>query len=322
LLALSFVRAESRSLRLGLLVVAGAVIAGFFALSFPQCLGRPEAISPELERLWFSHIREVKPLYTKPWRDAIDVAWLPVIGTIGALSAFWRARRGDHGPAWLSIALLSLMATLGLAWQSRFGPQAQLMGVFGATAMAWIIMPRLLESGSAVVRIGGTLLAFFALSGLLAQFGSMIPRSSNEVRQANNANKAGNISRRCLTVPALRQLDALPPATMLTFIDLSPRLITMTRHSAITGPYHRNGQAILDVQTSFRAATPEVAHEVMKRRGATMLLLCPGMAESTIYRAQARDGFYMQLIGDRIPAWLEPVELPGDSPFRLWRMVG
>ena len=322
LLGLSFVRAESRGLRLTLLIAAGGIIASFFAIAFPQCLGRPEAISPELERLWFTNVREVRPLHSKPWRDALDIAYLPVVGTIGAVIAFWRARAGPNGPAWLSITLLSLMGTLGLAWQSRFGPQAQLMGVFGATALAWMILPRLLDAPSAPVRVGGTLLAFFALSGQIAQFVTMIPKSTTEVRKAGVHARAGNVARRCLTLPALRQLDALPPATMLTFIDMGPRLIAMTRHSAIAGPYHRNGEVILEVQKAFRSKSPEAARAVMKRHGATMLLLCPGMAESTIYKAQAREGFYMQLMDERIPAWLEPVQLPADSPFKLWRMAG
>ncbi|KRB79359.1 hypothetical protein ASE00_19820 [Sphingomonas sp. Root710] len=322
LLGLSFVRAGGRGVRLALLVLAGGIIAAFFLISFPQCIGRPEAISPELERLWFTNIREVKPLYTKPWRDALDTAYLPVIGTIGAMIAAWRAREQATAPVWMSIALLSLFATAGLLWQSRFGPQAQLLGTFGATALAWLILPRLLDSGSALVRVGGTLLAFFALSGQLAQFATMIPKSEKEVKRASREANAAGKPGRCMTIPALAQLDRLPAATMLTFVDMGPRLITMTRHSAITGPYHRNGDAILDVIHSFRATSPEVAHAVMKRRGATMVLLCPGMAESTIYKARAPQGFYTQLIDGNVPAWLEPVELPDNSPFQLWRMVG
>jgi hypothetical protein len=60
----------------------------------------------------------------------------------------------------------------------------------------------------------------------------------------------------------------------------------------------------------------------MRRRGATMLLLCPGMAESTIYRARAPQGFYMQLMRGEVPGWLQPVALPDGSPFLLWKMVG
>ena len=322
LLGLSFVRSENRGVRFALLLAVGAIVAGFFLASFPQCIGRPEAISPELERLWFSHIREVKPLTTKPWRDALSIGWLPVVGALGALCGVWRARGTAQLPAWLSVALLSVAATLGLGWQSRFGPQAQLLAVFGATALGWQLLPRLLDARSSVVRIGGTLLVFFALSGLLGQFAAMLPKSSRETGKAKVEAKAGNVSRRCMTLPALAQINALPTATMLTFVDLGPRLIAMTRHSAIAGPYHRNGAAILDVHHAFRSPSPEVAHDVMKRRGATMLLLCPGMAESTIYQARARGGFYMQLLAGEVPAWLKPVALPANSPFKLWKMVG
>lgn len=321
LVALSFVRSGSRLVRLGLLAMAGAAIATFFVTGFPHCLGRPERISPELERLWFSHIREVKPVHTKPWREVLNIVWLPVIGTIGALVAAWRARRESRGPAWLSIAMLSLIATSGLLVQSRFGPQAQLIAVLGACALGWMFLPRLLDARSPLVRIGGTLAAFFAVSGMGAQFVTMIPKSTSEIGREKRVSKAGSSARRCLTLPALRQINALPPATMLTFVDMSPRLIAMTRHSAVAGPYHRNGQAILDVHRSFRAKSPEVAREVMQRRGATMLLLCPGMAESTIYRAHAPKGFYVQLMAGQVPVWLKPVDLPENSPFRLWRVA-
>ncbi|MFD2499016.1 hypothetical protein ACFSTI_09450 [Rhizorhabdus histidinilytica] len=263
----------------------------------------------------------MKPLYTKPWRDALQTAWLPLIGTAGAITAFWRARRTPQAPVWATIALLSLLATAGLAWQSRFGPQAQLLGVYGATALGWLLLPRLLDSASSLVRVGGTLVVFFALSGQVAQFVAMIPKPAKEVRKEKARTEADRQPRRCTTLPALAQLDRLPPATMLTFVDLGPRLIAMTRHRAVAGPYHRNGDAILDVQHSFRAGSPEVAHAVMKRRGATMLLLCPGMAESTIYKARAPRGFYTQLMDGKIPSWLEPVELPANSPFRLWRRI-
>ena len=326
LTGLSFAPARGRPARLALLIGALAIIAAFYGLSFPQCLGRPERISPELERLWFANIREVKPLYTKPWRDALQVAWLPLIGAAGGIAAAIRARGTAQGPAWASIALLSVAATAGLAWQSRFGPQAQMMAVFGATALGWRLLPRLLDAGSPLVRIGGTLLVFFALSGQLASFIAMLPKPAAEQRADQRKAKAkareGERPARCSTIPALAQLAAFPATTMLTFVDFGPRLITMTKHSAIAGPYHRNGQAILDVQRSFRATSPEVAHAVMRRRGATMLLLCPGMAESTIYRARAPGGFYMQLMQGKAPAWLQPVALPEGSPFRLWRRIG
>jgi len=128
-------------------------------------------------------------------------------------------------------------------------------------------------------------------------------------------------SRYCPTLPSLNPIAKLPPATFLTFVDFGPRLIATTHHSAIAGPYHRNGPAILDVQHAFRGGEA-VAHEVARRHRVGWVLICPGMGEATIYASEARNGFYMMLARGRAPAWLKPVALPPKNPLRLWRVVG
>jgi hypothetical protein len=50
------------------------------------------------------------------------------------------------------------------------------------------------------------------------------------------------------------------------------------------------------------------------------VLICPHLSESTIYLAEAPNGFYAQLSGGKVPDWLESVELPKDSPYRMWRV--
>jgi hypothetical protein len=37
--------------------------------------------------------------------------------------------------------------------------------------------------------------------------------------------------------------------------------------------------------------------------------------------AEAREGFYGQLHRGQVPAWLTTVELPADSPFRMWKVA-
>jgi hypothetical protein len=59
----------------------------------------------------------------------------------------------------------------------------------------------------------------------------------------------------------------------------------------------------------------------MRRHGASLLLICPGLSESTVYGSEAPKGFYIQLIHGRVPSWLAPVKLPDDSPYRLWRRL-
>ena len=33
-------------------------------------------------------------------------------------------------------------------------------------------------------------------------------------------------------------------------------------------------------------------------------------------------GFYGQLVKGKVPSWLQPVELPKESPFKMWKVVG
>ncbi len=316
LFALAWANPASRGVRLALAVAAGAAIVVGFVLLFPQCLGRPEGVSPELQKNWLNNVREAKPIYKHPFRLAFPIACLPIIGAIGAIVATWRARGRAIMIGWAAVALFTVFATAMLLWQVRAGPAAQLLAVPGAVALAWLLLPKLLGHRSMLVRVLGTVAGFLLVSGLFAGLAIKwlpIDRPKAYAKRVNSA--TGN----CLRSTVLTALNRYPPATIFTFTDLGPRLITMTHHSAISGPYHRNGAAILDVQHSF-TGQPGQARAIMKRHGATLLLLCPNMAESTVYRARAPGGFYDQLAHNRIPAWLAPLPLPAKSPLRLYRI--
>ena len=307
---------ERRAARLGLAVAAGAVIAIGFALMFPQCLGRPEQVSPELQRNWLSMIREARPIYIQPLRNALPLAILPVVGLIGACLATWRARFTPRFTIWASTLPFCVAADCLLLWQTRAGPSAQLLALPGATALGWIVLPWCLQHRSIFVRVFGTVATFAIVSGLLAglPFEKLqFARPSKRVQTVDNA------SGRCPTIPALAPLNRLAPQTVFTFIDLGPRLITVTHHNAVAGPYHRNGDAILDVQHAF-GGSADTFRTIAKRHGATLLLLCPNMAESTIYRSRNPGGFYDQLAHGHRPGWLEPLPMPKKSPLRLWRI--
>ena len=314
--ALARIKAGRWQKRLALALGAGAVIAVFYVLVWPKCTGQLEGMSPELKRLWFNNVREAKPIYRHSWRIGLAIVALPVMGLIGAGIATWRARATPLFSAWACAALFALFSCLLLLWQTRAGPSAQLLAVPGATALAWMILPRLFGHRLMIVRVLGTTAAFILISGLYMFFAL---RLFPEAPKAPGRRQPPDRSRYCATLPALRPIARMPAATMLTFVDFGPRLIATTHHRAIAGPYHRNGAAIIDIHHAFRG-TAETAHEVMLRHGATLVLICPGMAESTIYAARAKQGFYMQLRRGQLPDWLERVALPADSPFRLYRL--
>jgi len=318
LFVLARVNPAHRGARLALALVVGVAIAIGFALVFPQCLGRPEGVSDELARTWLNNVREAKPIYRHPLRSALPIAALPIAGLIGALVATWRARGTARLAAWAPVALFTAFAVAMLLWQVRAGPAAQLLAVPGATALAWAILPWCLGHRNVAVRLVGSIAAFLAISGLFAGLAIQYLPIDRPNKVTRTVNRAGA---RCASLPAMAALDRLPPTTMFTHVDLGPRLITTTHHRAIAGPYHRNGDAILDVHHAFDGA-PEGFRAIAARHGATMLLTCPNLAETTVYRARARNGFYAQLARGKVPAWLIPVALPKNSPFNLWRIEG
>jgi hypothetical protein len=44
------------------------------------------------------------------------------------------------------------------------------------------------------------------------------------------------------------------------------------------------------------------------------------MSTSTIFMSETPNGFYAQLAKGQVPGWLTPVELPKNSPFKMWRV--
>ena len=316
LFLLSLVRAERQMVRLALAVVAGGVIGGAFALLFPQCLGRPEGVSPELARIWLNNVREARPIYTQSYAAMFTLSALPVIGAIGAIVATWRARRTEQVVGWATLALFTAFSTATLLWQVRTGPSAQMLGVPGSTALVWLIVPWCLSNKRMLVRVLGSVAAFLIASGLFAAYVvKWFPQEpanpgSGRVNQAN-AN--------CMSGYSMRMLDRIPAATMFTHVDMGPRLVTMTHHNGVAGPYHRNGRAILDVHHAFMGSAAAF-RPVAKAHGADYLLICPNLAETTLYRRRSPSGFYAQLDQGTIPRWLTPVTLPKDAPYRLWKI--
>ena len=317
LLALTLIDPARWPVRLALALVAAAGVAAFYWFSWPQCRGRLEGVSPELYRVWLSNVREARPIYVQNAQTIVATLMVPVIGLLGAAWGIWRARGSETVYSWSSILVMSLFSVGMLFWQVRAGPAAQLIGVTGAAFLGWHLVGWFASSRRMLVRVFGVVGAFLLVSGIAGYVS--FPFLPKEQRNEAYWKKVTTANRRCPTLPALHPIAKLPATTIFTFADLGPRIISVTHHRAVAGPYHRNGQAILDVHNAFDG-TPEHARAIALRHGATLLLVCPHFAESTVYRARSPKGFYARLErGERFP-WMEPLPLPKNSPYWLWRI--
>lgn len=302
--------------RLGLALGAAALVGLFYWFAWPACRGRPEGVSPELYRLWLANVREAKPLHVQDWPVIIGIIALPLLGLLGALLGLWRDRGNERLYPWLSLVVMSLFSVGMLFWQVRAGPAAQVIAVTGAAALGWLLIRFFAARRSPIARVFGITGAVLLVAG--APLLASLPIVPKPKRSANLA-AISRANRLCPTLPALAPIAKLPPATILTFVDLGPRLVAVTPHRAIAGPYHRNEAAILDVHRAFDGS-PDQARRIARRHGATLLLICPNLSESTVYRTRSPNGFYARLArGERFD-WLAPLPLPPGSPYRLWRI--
>ena len=318
MLALSRLPSGRWPARLGLALAAGAVIAIFHALASPQCLQRLEGVSEEATRLWLSHVREARPIYAHGTQVMALMLSLPVAGLIGYGLLAWRARTTpDLMRRTLGVALPPLAALILLFWQTRTGPAAQMMSLPGAVAVAFILAPLVFNHRIRWLRIPGTVLV------VLAGLGALVPFIYTYIpdKPQTAAKKAvGIANRKCPSLAALAPVARQPRGIVFSFIDLGPRLIAVTRHDAIAGPYHRNDRAIADVMNAFRGDEAQ-AHRIIADYGSDYLLICPNMSTATIFQSEAPNGFYMQLLRGKVPAWLQPIDLGKGSPYRMWKVV-
>jgi len=317
MLGLAMLSPRSVGMRLALAVGAGVLIAGFHALAWPHCLSRLEGASPELYRVWLRHVREARPIYRHGWEIASLIVALPLTAVFGWALLLWRARADrDLLRRTLGVAVPALTAGILLLWQTRTGPAAQMMAIPGAIALAWYLAPLAFNSERSWVRVLGTSAAvLLAMGGVVPMVLQLIPDDKPTARQL----AIGRANRLCSSMAGLHAVALQPAGTVFTFVDLGPRLITVTHHESITGPYHRNGEQIEDVMHAFRGPEDQ-AHMLIRKYHSDYLLICPDMSTSTIFMSETPKGFYAQLVKGQVPDWLTPIALPKNSPFKMWRV--
>jgi len=192
-----------------------------------------------------------------------------------------------------------------------------MLSIVGAIAFLWILGPLVKNARWPFVRtLGFVVVAMIGLGAIVPLVMQFIPATKRTPREIAIA----RANRLCNSLPALKPVARQPKGMVFTFVDLGPRIITVTHHNAVIGPYHRNGEQIADVMKTFRGSAGQ-ARGILAEYQADYLLICPNSSTTTLFMAAAPKGFYGQLQTGQVPTWLTQVKLPADSPFKMWKVA-
>lgn len=295
-----------RLLALGLAgVAAGAV---YLALD-PACLYGPlGGVDPRLKPIWLDHIREMQPLLGKFWvrRSDFVVATL-LLAALGHGAFVWLGRtRAGRSPTWWLLGAC-LVAALALALGAERG----------AHYVNWFALPLIAAAlGDLSERYGkgGLVLPLVAVAAfsqpVLIGLLDIAPGWSRPDRTARID--------ACLEGPNMRRLARLPPGLVLSEIDMGPRILARTPHSAVAAPYHRMSRGILAAHRALAAPAAQDEREV-RALGVDYVAACPAHRVLSDHAAMGPASLQQRLDRGEVPAWLEPLSAAGE-PLQVYRV--
>lgn len=299
--------------RLAAGAAAGLVTLAVILAVNPACLADPYAAVPETVRLsWLNMVGEAKPLSTLMVEEPGRVIW--VFGYLAAASvatgAMIYTATPEQRTARIGIALLFALSVVTTIWQIRGQSFSHVFAAIGAGWLAGMLFARWRADG------GARPLLTFVLAIVL-----LTPMIWQRVSTAVPSRLAPAQNVACIDPDAYRGLAAGPDKRIHAPIILGPSLIARTPHAAFAGPYHRN---ILGIERSNAVLIGPLdeAHARLRDMGATHLLFCKGLRETTRYAEMWPDGLAAQLNRDLVPDWLEPADglTETDGIVRLYRV--
>jgi hypothetical protein len=124
----------------------------------------------------------------------------------------------------------------------------------------------------------------------------------------------------CLAPEDFKSLASLPKGRVLGLVDQGPYILAYTHHSAVSGPYHRDGSGIIDSYEAF-TGSPSQSAAIMARRRIDYVTVCQLAPDYAFYRAHDGGRGILSLLakGQKL-AWLEPIAARGPGKVELYRV--
>lgn len=282
------------SVRVRLAIAAALSLGalGVVRLQSPAC-GLPYGQVPILlRRLWLDHVGEAQSIVTASF--GVAFGYLGVM-LAGVAASAWLVRRR---PGRNAVLLLALQCTaVAIAAVQLRGAYTGAM--LGAPALAIMI-------GAARRRGILTLVTAWILStGMLYPIAAeaFVPSPRKPAPSAST----------CTSPQAIAALDHLSPGMVMAPIDVAPWGIAATPHAFVAGPYHRNTAGNVAMYRFFLGRSGQ-ARAIADRWKIRYVVYCDSDFGGI---RPAPDSVAQELASRRIPAWLTPLDSPGNRIFEV-----
>ena len=305
-------------------LVAGGLLAGLLfvllVILFPNCLSGPlGGISQELHDRWLSNVVEAHGLIATA--NASMDRWLSGVAYLAlmmcvALVVLWKHER--HRPELLILFAVLIACTVASFWQMRVLRSGIFSAIpftvlFAVMAMDWIGETVRRQVLRPVIQIFVCLVLtsyFWSLAAtplnpqkVVAADGNMpaaMPRQSNPSSELRNPGA-------CFGAADMAELGNLPDGLVMADLNLAPSILIHTGHASVSGPYHRNGSAILSVYDFFQSPADH-AFEHAEKLGIDYVATC--RIDSGIDAVDA-EHMNARIMRNDLPDWLQ--SRPGEG---------
>jgi hypothetical protein len=329
--------ARPRSVRVVGLGIVAAASATVFVTVTPECLAGPYGmLSPELEKIWLSTVTEAQPFQVFAAREPVGAlgSLAPLaVAIVLAVSSLLRSE-GEKRSAWLLPALLITIGTAFCFYQVRTLPFTNAMAIpILGVWLAGVRSDAIARSTNPVKRAWPIALAFlvavpitYLLIGMRAlEAVEYLSDGRIAAKQAATAPeelvKGLSVGEQnCFDATSGKLLAQVPRGLVMAPLFYGPSVLMLSPHNVVAGPYHRNGQSILDNIHAMHGSFAE-AKTIVDRRKVDYIAICALSRETAVAKGRAPEGLITKVLAGEGPAWLEPVPATEKTALTLWRVV-
>lgn len=305
---------------LAILTLAALGGAAITLVAAPQCAGGAfGGMDPFVRREWLDNVAESQPLWHYP---LITMAGVISSIPVGLWGCWWliRTSQGEERWRWLEHGLVLVGAVaLGTVMARAMGAAAAL-AILPASALVYRWRQIAVRQSSTWARLGITLLTILTIYPTITALAASA--AWNRLAAKDGAKKDGkDEDDTCGYIEGLAPLNAMPVTDIFEPIDIGPQILLRTRQRVVATGHHRGVAAIGDVMHAF-LARPDQAQAYVRKRHATLVVICTTMPEMKRYQKEAPQGLAAALLAGKPPVWLRPLPQPGadKTHIAIWQV--